>query len=296
MLALTNMLRNVGVKAFLEDYFQRLPTSGTFLIEGLDGCNLKQCIFQAIQVSDADVMICRRNARYEGALPTSESEMRVLDHEGYTFVVRHAERLNAKLQELATNFERDFAAPVNIHLYSTPSGEFGFGWHYDAEEVFILQTEGEKVYELRKNTVNPHPVEETLPPDMHYDREIMPLWKCKLAAGDWLYIPSGYWHRATAVTSSTSIALGLKPVTGIDVWDYLRSTLGSNFSWRQRLPPTGAIQTDRTALIAEVSRCLDFLKIEATRLFADRKLPDKLIQHFHLHRAPEQDDAPAEIE
>lgn len=73
------------------------------------------------------------------------------------------------------------------------------------------------MYELRKNTVNPLPLEETTPEDMHYEREIMPLWKCTLSPGDWLYIPSGYWHRAKAVTSSTSIALGVKPVTGIDV-------------------------------------------------------------------------------
>src|SRR5204863_6894279 len=109
-------------------------------------------IVQAMQRREADVMICRRNCRYEGTVPSAESEMQVLSSEGYTFVVRHAERCDAKLRDLAANFESDFAAPVNIHLYSTPTSEFGFGWHYDAEEVFILQTAGAKTYELRKNT------------------------------------------------------------------------------------------------------------------------------------------------
>ena len=37
---------------------------------------------------------------------------------------------------------RDFAAPVDVHLYCTPAGQPGFGWHYDAEDVFVLQTAG----------------------------------------------------------------------------------------------------------------------------------------------------------
>ena len=95
---------------------------------------------------------------------------------------------------VAAAFARDFAAEVNIHMYCTPGDQFGFGWHYDAEEVFIVQTTGRKLYSLRKNTVNPWPIEETLPADMRYEREITPLVRCELAAGDWLYVPSGYWH------------------------------------------------------------------------------------------------------
>lgn len=138
MLTIEKLLGDVSTRNFVEDYFQRLPTSGRFCVEDLDGCNIKQCIIQAVQTCSEDVMICRRNARFEGALPTSEFEMQALQKEGYTFVARHAENLKARLKELATNFERDFAAPVNIHLYETPSREFGFGWHYDAEDVFIL--------------------------------------------------------------------------------------------------------------------------------------------------------------
>ncbi len=77
-------------------------------------------------------------------------------------------------------------------------GTPGFSWHYDAEDVFIIQTAGEKEYSLRKNTVNPWPLEETLPADMQYERELMPLMRVLLRGGDLLYIPCGYWHKAEA--------------------------------------------------------------------------------------------------
>ena len=45
----------------------------------------------------------------------------------------------------------------------------------------LCSASGRKTYSLRKNTVNPWPLEETLPADMKYEREIMPLMQCRLA-------------------------------------------------------------------------------------------------------------------
>ena len=137
--------------------------------------------------------------------------------------MRHAERHDPRILALAKDFEREFAAPVNIHIYATPGGQFGFGWHYDAEDVFILQTTGRKEYLLRKNTVQPWPLEETLPQDMRYEREIMPLMRCALEAGDWLYIPAGYWHMANAEQTAISLAIGVMSHAAIEVLDLLRS-------------------------------------------------------------------------
>src|SRR5690606_27495317 len=114
-----------------------------------------------------------------------------------------------------------------------PPGRFGFGWHYDAEEVFILQTVGQKEYSLRKNTVNPWPLEETLPQGMRYEREVMPLMRCLLQAGDWLYLPSGYWHKAEARELSLSLAVGVMAPAAISILDRLREELLQSLVWRQ---------------------------------------------------------------
>ena len=132
------------------------------------------------------------------------------------------------------------AAAVNIHMYCTPGSQYGFGWHYDAEEVFIVQTTGRKEYSLRKNTVNPWPTDETLPANMRYEREIMPLARCELAAGDWLYIPSGYWHIGESRETSLSLAIGVQPHAAVEVFDFLRPQILESLVWRQRLPVMGA--------------------------------------------------------
>jgi 50S ribosomal protein L16 3-hydroxylase len=106
--------------------------------------------------------------------------------------------------------------------------------------VFVLQTCGSKEWEPRKNTVNPWPLVETLPADMRHEREIMPVLRCLLAAGDWLYIPHGYWHRTRAAEESISLSVGLRSAAALDVFDFLRGELLSSLKWRQRLPPAGA--------------------------------------------------------
>jgi ribosomal protein L16 Arg81 hydroxylase len=187
-------------------------------------------------------MLAERGRQRADAIPTSAEAAQSLVADGCTVLVRHAERHHAGLALLAADFEADFAAPVNIHMYVAPAGQFGFGWHYDAEDVFILQTSGGKEYSLRKNTVNPWPLEETLPDDMRYEREIMPLMRCGLSAGDWLYIPAGYWHMAQGVGGepSISLAVGVMSRTGLSIYDQLRPRLLDSLLWRQRLPITGA--------------------------------------------------------
>src|SRR5204862_57834 len=128
---------------------------------------------------------------------------------------------------------------IDVHVYCAPGASPGFGWHYDAEDVFILQTVGSKEWWLRKNTVNPWPLVEALPADMRYPREIMPVLRCHLLAGDWLYIPAGYWHRTQAGEESISLSVGVLAATAVDVYDFLRREVLASLRWRKRLPVAG---------------------------------------------------------
>ena len=237
---LQTILGNVPVKRFIAEYYQRLPYSAAGRAKPLCELGTWKSLSAILSQPTADTLVCRRNEQYSGPLLQTESDTQRLVNEGYTLLVRHAERHDDRLADVAAAFASDFAAPVNIHMYCTPGGQFGFGWHYDAEEVFIVQTTGRKEYRLRKNTVNPWPTEETLPADMHYEREIMPLVRCELAAGDWLYIPSGYWHMGESRETAISLAIGVQPRTAIDVLDFLRPQLLDSLFWRQRLPVAGS--------------------------------------------------------
>jgi ribosomal protein L16 Arg81 hydroxylase len=191
-----------------------------------------------------DTLVVRDGRVLSVAPPRSRSQLEALLATGASLVVRKAERHDPGLASLAAAFAAELQGPATIQLFATPAGHHSFGWHYDAEEVFILQTVGEKEYFFRQNTVNPRPLVETLPRDMAYERETSPCFASTLAAGDWLYLPAGFWHRAHAHQAALSISIGVLPPTLLDALDELldarpeglRERLRADPRWHQRLP------------------------------------------------------------
>jgi len=242
-------------REFFERHYLKMPFCSAGGCETLRDYDRSAAERLALE-SSADVLIGRGGTRWEGDRPASRDQLHELVDAGYTIGVRHAQRHDGGLQELADSFRRSLGGAVDIHLYWTPAGQPGFGWHYDAEEVFILQTQGEKCWWLRKNTVNPWPLMEAIPANQDYRREIMPALECRLVAGDWLYIPAGYWHRTEAGAESVSLSVGVQSPAAIDVYDFVRSSLVDSLRWRQRLPLVGP-----TASIDVID--------ELRRLFAD---------------------------
>ncbi len=243
-MALEQLLGDLSAAEFSEGHLFRLPYAQAGGARSLVPLADWETAWRILAEPSADALIVRQGRRWEGPRPAAAAEWRALRDDGYTLLVRHAERHHPELAALAAGFARDFAAPVDVHLYCTPADQFGFDWHYDAEDVFIVQTAGRKEYSLRKNTVNPWPLEETLPADMAYEREIMPLSRCELSAGDWLYIPAGYWHKAASREASISLAIGVMFPPALDAFDFLRSKLLHSLRWRQRLPVCGAAERD----------------------------------------------------
>jgi 50S ribosomal protein L16 3-hydroxylase len=236
---LDQLLGTVSRSVFMQEYYLKLPYSLPGGCQHLTDLASWPVVGEMLTRSQPDLLIGREGQPYEGPRPALVEEARALLAQGYTLGIRHAEKYHAPLADLAGAFQRAFAAPVDIHLYCTPPGQPGFGWHYDAEDVFLLQTQGSKEWSLRKNTVNPWPLIETLPANMRYEREIMPLMRCLLQAGDWLYLPAGYWHRSQAGEESISLSVGIQSLSALDVYDFLRQQLLLSLRWRQRLPPPG---------------------------------------------------------
>jgi 50S ribosomal protein L16 3-hydroxylase len=233
-----DLLGTIPLSSFMRDHFLKLPLAVAGGCRSFTSFATRETLDRIVSDPTADSIISRQGVRWEGC--PSAGQVDQLLSEGYTIGIRRAQRHDPGLADLANRFCQDFQSKVDIHLYCTPASAPGFGWHYDAEDVFILQTQGSKEWSLRKNTVNPWPLVESLPQDMRYEREIMPLMRCALGTGDWLYIPAGYWHRTQAGEESISLSIGLLSPTGIDVFDFLRSRLLESLQWRCRLPTTGA--------------------------------------------------------
>jgi 50S ribosomal protein L16 3-hydroxylase len=125
-------------------------------------------------------------------------------------LIRHADRCDKELMSLGKEFADEFNSDVDPQVFITPENSQGFFWHFDVEDVFVLQLSGQKEFSLRKNTVVPFPNDDVGGQEFYSCERSPFIMRCRLHAGDWLYIPSGYWHKAVALTESTHISVGIR--------------------------------------------------------------------------------------
>jgi ribosomal protein L16 Arg81 hydroxylase len=241
------LFARVSAAQFVDRYFHQLPLAVPGGAERIIPLGTLDALRTIASCPEAKLERSRRGQWWPDDIrPTFEDLMASLD-DGWTIFVRHAERFHPQIGELACEFRRAFQAPIDVHFFCTPAATEGFGWHYDVEDVFILQTHGAKKYRLRKNTVNPWPLVETTPADLSYQSERSLPMDCSLSAGDWLYIPQGYWHATQAEELSISLSVGVMSPTAIDVFDALRPLLVESLRWRQRLPLLTDLARDSSA-------------------------------------------------
>jgi 50S ribosomal protein L16 3-hydroxylase len=122
--------------------------------------------------------------------------------------VRDAERAHPRLAELAAAFAPELGH-AHIQIFAIPAGTHGFRWHYDDDHVFVAQTAGSKDYYLRENTV----ARDERARNQVFARfrdETSALQLATLEAGDFLYIPSRWWHMAESRQTALSLSIGLR--------------------------------------------------------------------------------------
>lgn len=126
--------------------------------------------------------------------------------DGYTMVVE-LEKLWRTVSELARNIDAVFNHKTTAELYMTPRGAQGFDLHYDQHDVFLLQIEGRKHWQVF-SPIKPLPVSEA---QVSRDQaQGPPLVDVVVEAGDLLYIPRGFLHQGfTSDTFSLHITFGV---------------------------------------------------------------------------------------
>jgi 50S ribosomal protein L16 3-hydroxylase len=156
-----------------------------------------------------DVLVVASGKVWDAPVPRSLAALRALMGRGLGLNVHRAQRLDGGLRELSTSFAETLNGEAQIQLFVTPAGTHGFGWHFDDEEVFIVQTAGAKEYFFRKNTTTS--ANYTHPDFTRIHAETSPLQTARLLPGDWLYVPRRWWHVAECLEHSLSISVGVRP-------------------------------------------------------------------------------------
>jgi ribosomal protein L16 Arg81 hydroxylase len=222
---------------FLEKHFTRLPFSKPSGARKFTDLLNWETVEEVITAKKSALRIVQDGKVIKDYVDLGFSEAKVHHQKGHTLLLRFAEKSSPRLKQLADDFKKSFHTEVDIQLYCTPEGHNAFGWHYDVEEVFIIQTKGSKSYSIRPNTVHPNPLVKSIPKDLGYENEKTPIEiKITLEEGDWLYIPSGWWHVARTQKESMHISIGLMPSSAVDLTEYLPRFLAQNSYWRTRMP------------------------------------------------------------
>jgi hypothetical protein len=158
-----------------------------------------------------DVLVCARGQLLGLPPPTTLAAVEMLFSAGIGLAMRHAQHCDHGLAAIHGELERELG-PAQVQLFVTPPGTHGFTWHYDDEDVFIVQTVGTKEYLFRDNTVAPG--ERARPAVFQrFTEERSPICAATLVPGDFLYVPARWWHIAECggAGPSLSISVGVFP-------------------------------------------------------------------------------------
>jgi len=143
----------------------------------------------------------------------SDDKLVSLFADGSTMVLQALHRVWPPILELCQQLAAELGHPVQANAYVTPPQNQGFSNHYDVHDVFVLQIQGEKRWQIHA------PVLESPLRDQPWsDRKAAvaaraaeePLLEAVLRPGDCLYLPRGFLHAATALGGvSTHLTIGV---------------------------------------------------------------------------------------
>jgi ribosomal protein L16 Arg81 hydroxylase len=197
-----------SVTAFKREYWGKAPFARASAAVGA----VERCRWQTLHrvlARASDVILAEHGRAVDQPTPRDVASLERCFARGLGLVVRRAERHDAELADMARVLATEIDGDVHVQLFATPAGQRMFGWHFDAEDVIVVQTEGSKRYFLRENTVckaarfEPHP-------DFSLVRgETSPMAEVTMLVGDWLHIPSPWWHIAEALEPSLHLSLGV---------------------------------------------------------------------------------------
>lgn len=208
--------------------------------------------------------------------PSSNSELVEWAQKGASVVIENAGKYDFKLSSYLNRITKETFHNTRINAYLSFLGHEAYKVHYDTHDVYILQIEGAKKWEVYDSTiVNPifyqknHSVE--APPDQSKYLETT------LTPGDFFYVPRGHWHRVMTVDEpSLHLTLAIFPRTGILFLKWLTNELTEYPSFRRDIPfPDSNIHEEKFS-----SQLKNFIDILCSELNEVIKKPD-LADNFH---------------
>jgi hypothetical protein len=177
----------------------------------------------------------------------------------------------APIIALAREMESTLQHALNsVSCYIAPADAVGLGPHHDETEIFTLQIQGTKQWQIF------HQVE-SIEPAMYVRTELgEPRMEIVLSPGDLLYVPHGFVHDVTSNETSFSITIVFDPFRWTFVLDALADRL-ANVATLARTMPIGIALggPGRDGFRDQLAACVAVIRGELEN-FEDSMLVDAL--------------------
>ena len=177
---------------------------------------------------------------------------------GASLVANAVDEIDPGIAAAASALADHFSARASANIYCSFQGIQAFSSHCDLHEVFALQCEGEKVWNLYRNRASA-PVEALQGPDAQaiIDAAKGPVMaRIRMRPGDLLYIPRGVYHDALATNApSLHVTFSVTPLTGRILFRMLEEEALADEVFRHYLPDgrvdDGRLLSERLSSLGE---------------------------------------------
>lgn len=205
-------------------------------------------------------------------LRPSPAKVEVLLATGASLVANDVMYMHPPLTAVTAALGETFGARIGANVYCSFQDVQAFGTHYDNHDVFVIHTEGEKVWNLYQARAD-NPID-VLPDDAgtrrYFEQTRGPiLQKVTMRPGDVLYLPRGWYHDALAQDGgSLHVTFSVSPLYGRILLKLLDNAAMQSPAFRAYLPP--ASRDGGRALGARLKELGQFLAdLSATPAFLD---------------------------
>jgi hypothetical protein len=174
---------------------------------------------------------------------TDERKVRRWQKQGATLALLRLHRYVPKLKDLRNELEILFGFSVGITAYISPGNPTerrhqGAPLHYDTHDVMVLQVGGSKLWRVF-DAPYPLPLYDQDADETGMQPQAAPT-EHVLEAGDFLYLPRGYFHEAIAgPEESVHLAIGVYVDRWIDALAALVKRARQSEQFRRGIPPRG---------------------------------------------------------
>ena len=260
-----SQLGSVSVEEFLQRYWQKQPLLirqafpdfvNPLPAEELAGFSLEEDVISRLVIEDTQQQAQWRTLHG----PFSETDFSSLPKSHWTLLVQQVNTLHEELDALLQAFRFIPRWRLEDIMVSYAADQGSVGPHFDYYDVFLLQAEGERRWQLGQHCDSASPLVPGL------DTKILAEFDCQqaylLQPGDMLYIPPGVAHWGVAQGECITYSIGFRAPSHSEILlDYFTG-MAAKLTEDQRYtdPSLSALQHSAEITPAVIERLQALLK------------------------------------